>query len=314
MRTGVRSLKDAVLAFVTKPGARAFFEEHIEIDPTAWRWPVIVDITTGCNLHCPSCWNTEPRKRNYATDAVLERLVEELLPYAEDVAFGCRHEAALHPELPSLLRAMDDRRRELRLEAKLVLLSSGSLFDESLSDALAFSGVDYVLFSIDSTDPEIFARLRPPSTWPVVRERVAAFVAACEGSSVQVGAQALLLRSTLSLLESSLVELAGLGVGSFAVSQAVPLTSRIVDDVLRWSGSNRAEIDTTMEALEIRAKESRIELFVPRPAPAPIVGELFPLVGQGRLWDEAELRDSRPSVCAAPWSRLRVDHEGNVYP
>ena len=52
----------------------------------------------------------------------------------------------------------------------------------------------------------------------------------------------------------------------------------------------------------------------PEPLQAPVTDDLYPLLADNGFWDEAVAVRDRPAVCIAPWSRVRIDHEGNVYP
>ncbi len=317
MRPNLRSL---VLDLQKQPGARRFLEEHVESPPGAYLRPVILDISVGCNLDCVFCINTPKSRRAFARDEVFEAVLTQVLPHAAEIAIGCRHEAALHPSLLEWAERLRSAREALEHEPFILLLTSGTLLDPVFGPALARSDLDMVLFSIDSSDPEVYASLRAPATWDELRACLAGFHEAREGSSIKSVVQALLLEETLPHLARTVDDLADLGFQQIAVSQMVynpfPDKASIVRYDARYDAryETNPELSRVLEDVKERAAARGVDLMLPEPAPPPIPGELFPLLAEHRIWDEDRLKDRRPSICALPWAKLRVDHEGYVYP
>jgi len=306
-------LRDRLKELQTRPGARDYLARNITLDGRDSLWSVIVDVTKGCNLSCPTCWPAGPPSARCG-DALIARLKCEVLPHALDIAVGCRHEPLLHPGLPRIIRELRRQRDARGLPARLCLLTSGTLLDAKKSRELARCGLDTILFSIDSADPDCYALVRPPARWPELAARLAGFVRISRPTGLRLAAQALIMKSTLPHLASTLETLADLGIGSFHFSQLAAAPPRGRAEVLRLTARTKMGIVRALARARVAARRRGVELEVPAIAPPPVPGELFPVLAEGGVWDEDRLARSRPALCAAPWFKLRVDHGGYAFP
>jgi radical SAM protein with 4Fe4S-binding SPASM domain len=308
-------VRDRIRSLRGQPGVRALLAAHRVLPLGAVRWPVILDVTRGCNLGCLFCTNS-PRTRRAAADlALLEVLAGEVLPHAAEVALGCRHEPLLHPALASWLEGLGRARARLTDPPFLVLLTSGTLLGPGTDEILAGGGLDLVLFSVDTTDPEGLARLRPPTRWPDLRARFQRFLPLAAAAGTKVGVQGLILAETLPHLAATVATLADLGVRIFSLSQMVtdPRPGRL--HPLLHDGGRHAALVRELEAVARLGRERRLELLLPEALPPAVPGDLFPVLTDGAVWDEHRAGAAgRPAVCTAPWTKVRVDHEGYVFP
>jgi MoaA/NifB/PqqE/SkfB family radical SAM enzyme len=307
-------LRDVVRGFLAAPGGRSFFERHTTLDPTELRWRVIADVTVGCNLNCAMCFKTERSQVAWADPEVWQAMVEKVLPHAAEIAFGCRHEALLHPGFSSWLSVLDRARGKTSVGASFALVTSGTLLSRELMIQFAEGGLDYLLLSIPTTNPAAYAALRAPAKWEDLQTTLANALAGSLEERPRVAAQTLLMRATLPHLQDTLLDLATLDVGGMHVPQMVTAPESFRDQVLTYAGPLAPDLDRAMDALEWVGDEHGVEVERPRPAPDPIPGEIFPLLGDGDIWDEHLLGQNRSVVCAAPWVKLRVDHVGNAFP
>lgn len=308
------NLRSIIHDLQRRPGATRFLEEQIEIPEGRYLRPVILDISVGCNLDCVFCMNTPHSRRAFAGDEVFDAVLRHVLPYTSEIAIGCRHEAALHPRLIDWIPRLDEARERLEHRPFLVLLSSGTLLDGDLGLALARSKLDMILFSIDSSDPPTYALLRAPATWAQLRETLAGFLEELRGRPVKAGVQALLLDATLPHFPRTVADLAALGLRQISVSQMVfnPFPNKA--SIVRYKDGEDPDLRGVIADTEASAKAADVELMLPELAPEPIPGEVFPLLAEHQIWDEDLLHLRRKTVCALPWAKLRVDHEGYVYP
>jgi len=307
-------LRDRLLALRGRPGVRALLAAHRRLPLAELRWPVVLDITRGCNLACRFCANS-PRARRAAADlgllAVLER---ELLPYAAEVALGCRHEPLLHPTLGAWIEGLARARATLPERPFLVLLTSGTLLGPGTDEVLAAGGLDLVLLSIDTTVPDVLARLRPPTCWSDLRARVERFLPLAAAAGTKVGVQSLILVETLPHLAETVATLADLGLRIFSLSQWITDWRPGHIHPLLHDGGRHAALVRELDALARLARERELELLLPAELPPPVPGDLLPVLTDGGVWDEHRPADARPSVCVAPWTKVRVDHAGLVFP
>jgi len=312
--SGRQDLLELMNRLASSPGAREFLSTNLRLDPSRFAWSAIVDVTTGCNLDCPMCDSPRKALRFAAGPELWEALAQQVLPIASWVAVGTRHEPLLDPDLPEHLRSLSDARDALRERVFLCLLTSGTLLEPSRIPRLLRAGLDVILLSIDSSDPETYARLRRPATWPELVRRVGPFLASARETSVRVNAQALLMTSTLPRLVQTVCDLGALGVRRFHVSQLVWAPPRARGEVLRFEGPEGPVIRQTLAQVVAKAHGLGMEVAVPHPAAPLPDGEVVPVRGNGDVEDEDRLKHVHPAVCVAPWYKLRVDAEGWVFP
>ncbi|MBM4394641.1 MAG: radical SAM protein [Deltaproteobacteria bacterium] len=308
------SLQDELRRIQDGPGATAFLRSNVILDTARRRWPVIADVTVGCALRCRFCHRVRRDPARLASAELFERIATEVLPRASEVAFGARHEPLLHPDLPERIRGLADARDRLRTDTAICVLTSGVLLEPDLATRFATCGVDHVLFSIDSTDEATYSRLRPPATWAGLKPRLAAFMAARRDDRPTVAVQALVLRSTVPHLRSTLEELAAMGVRRFNTTVVEWETRQVADEVVSMRGPDAPWLAREFEALSATAQALGVAFRPPRTAPPAVPGEVWPILAEGTIWDEAATRRERPTVCAASWGKVRIDDRGFVFP
>ncbi len=290
---------------------RDFLRKHMIPRPEI-EWNVILDVTTGCNLGCPFCFNSPTAAQNTAPYGLLHKIKRNVMPYAVDLALGCRHAPMLHPELDTWLNELDAARRTDSDEFAIGMLTSGTLLEDATMPALIDSGLDRLQLSIDTTHPETFAKLRTPATWPELREKLRGCLQRARQSSMKVGVQALILQATVPHLVESMVTLADMGIDSFSYNQMNPLWSRL--EPAWWDEGRNTELVETVAALEEKGRELGVHVRLPSQAPPPEPGCTYPLLDDGTIWDEHRLNESRQVICAAPWAKVRIDYRGFVFP
>lgn len=309
-----QGLQEVVRRLQVQPGAREFFLSHATLDPASWSWPVIADVTLGCKLRCRFCHRVRFQPDRMASERLFERLASEVLPHASEVAFGCRHEPLLHPDLPERIRALAEARDRIGSGTRLCLLSSGMPIDAALARRLAASRLDSLLFSFESSDEAVYARLRAPATFDELRSRIQSFLSARTGDGPSVTAQSLVLRSTVPHLASTVEAVAGLGIRRLHVSVVEWAPRSLKGELVSPAGPEGPWLREHLSAAVTVAGRLGIAFRPPEDAPASIPGEVFPLTAAGTIWDESRLRESRQTVCASPWAKLRVDDRGDVFP
>jgi radical SAM protein with 4Fe4S-binding SPASM domain len=135
-----------------------------------------VEATDDCNLTCPFCLRTQRVKRGELAD--VNRIDPEVFGQIIDrgvslglasLKFGFQGESLLHPDLP----AMTARAKDSGL-AEVMINTNGTLLDHDLGQRLVEAGMDRIIFSIDSHDPQKFARLRPGADLEKIIENIKA--------------------------------------------------------------------------------------------------------------------------------------------
>jgi radical SAM protein with 4Fe4S-binding SPASM domain len=299
--------------FIFLPGAVDYLSQHLVMDTEHSLWSVIVDISKGCNLTCSMCFFSGSRVE-YADDILIEKIKTVVLPHAMDIAFGCRHEAMLHPALPRYLRELHDEKTRIAHPLFLCLLTSGTLLDQKNSLELAGSGMNTILFSIDSADRKCYESVRKPARLPDLLKKLADFMEISRAYSINKAVQSIIMKSTLPHLAFTIETLAAMGFDNFHFNQMVIAPRRTRHEVLRFTHDSADEITRSMAELQTAAKKRAVMLEVPETAPPPMENGIFPLLAEGNIWDEDHLARRRRCVCVAPWFKLRIDHKGYVFP
>jgi pyruvate-formate lyase-activating enzyme len=118
---------------------------------------VQLEITTRCNLTCAYCSHRElPEKRDLPLSQFLETLDRIDLSRVDNVDFTGLGEPVLHRDLPAMVREVLRRGRPSHVR----VVTNGTATTPKLYEPLCEAGVTSIAFSIDSLDPEKFARSR----------------------------------------------------------------------------------------------------------------------------------------------------------
>lgn len=308
------SLQALVRGFHTKPGARDFFEGSRRIDVERHLWTIRFDPVRGCNLYCLMCRDRVDGPHQVAGADVVRRVGEILLPHADDLSMGCKHEALLHPGLAGIVSTFREETARLGHRVHLTVLTSGTLLTPASTAALVRSGLNVLGLSVESANPTTYERIRRPARWQPMRRRIEALVQVARGGSVVVVGLGLIMRSTLQDLEGTVETLAALGVRDLCFRQMLSAPECGQGEVIERAGPLQETMDAAVARAQSAARRLGVRCALPEVAPQPAPDEIFPLLGEGLFWDEGSLARSRPSMCALPWHRLFVDREGFVFP
>lgn len=117
---------------------------------------VTVELTNHCNLNCTMC----PRRfmtgpRGFMAGSLFTRIIDEIAVHPGTVLVPFfRGEALLHPDFLTMISYAKPR------VGSVQLATNATLMDPVIADALVALGVDFVSFSIDSVDPDIYGSVR----------------------------------------------------------------------------------------------------------------------------------------------------------
>ena len=126
--------------------------------PTVPAFPrrVTVELTNHCNLNCSMC----PRRymsgpKGFMAVPLFTRIIDEMAAHPGTVLVPFfRGEALLHPEFLPMLAYATPR------VGSVQLATNATMMDPVIADALVNLEVDFVSFSIDSVDPDIYGSVR----------------------------------------------------------------------------------------------------------------------------------------------------------
>lgn len=120
---------------------------------------ITVELTNDCNVSCTFC-NRQKIKMNigYMEDELFYKIIDEAAEHlpVKLVPFF-RGEPLMHPHIIEFIKYAKSKGI-----GPIQMASNALLLDDEMQDKLIESGLDYVSFSLDTTDPQIYScsRLR----------------------------------------------------------------------------------------------------------------------------------------------------------
>lgn len=144
---------------------------------TLLRFPRYFEIETvnACNARCAMCTISEwAQSRGRMKEALFGRLAEEIIDHASEV----RRVSLYRDGEPMLDTRIADKIKLLKDGgvSEIMISSNGSLLTPDRAEELLKAGLDDIIFSVDSLDPEVYASIRIGLDLDTVMENVDAFI------------------------------------------------------------------------------------------------------------------------------------------
>lgn len=133
---------------------------------------VDIDISNRCNIHCISCFHSVERFRPME-DMDLDTFklaLDQAEGNASTVTIGNHGEPFLHKDVFEMLEEVKKRGFFLNL------INNGTLLDEKKSRRLLEIGVDRLVFSLDSVDPQKYPLIRKGARLEVTLKNILNFL------------------------------------------------------------------------------------------------------------------------------------------
>ena len=141
-----------------------------------WNTPthIFLEVTNRCNLSCVMCGRTHDRRYQDAafTGDISLRTVRKLESFYRPSTFVTATglgEPLLNPEMTGILRYLKEH------GACVSMTSNGTVLDEKLSAEVIETGLDRIVFSVDSPVAETFRRIRVGTTLDEVLGNIQTF-------------------------------------------------------------------------------------------------------------------------------------------
>ena len=141
-----------------------------------WNTPthIFLEVTNRCNLSCVMCGRTHDRRYKNAafTGDISLQTVRKLEPFYRSSTFVTATglgEPFLNPEMTGILRYLKKQ------GACVSMTSNGTVLDDALSAEVIDTGLDRIVFSVDSPVAETFRRIRVGTTLDQVLGNIETF-------------------------------------------------------------------------------------------------------------------------------------------
>ncbi len=116
-----------------------------------------VELTNHCNMNCIMCARRSlTRKKGYMDFKLFKKMIDEVCEYdLSNLQLNRYGESLLHPEIFDMVRYAKEKGCR-----NVGFITNGQLLDEKKAIEAIESGLDYIIFSIDSIDEERYKRIR----------------------------------------------------------------------------------------------------------------------------------------------------------
>jgi len=193
---------------------------------------VYIEPTNACNLTCSTCMrNVWDEPLGFLSKKTFERVLEGLRAFnpIPKVFFGGFGEPLFHPRIQEMAAAVK------QLGAEVELITNGILLDDKVSDWMVDLGVNRIWVSIDGASPESYADIRLGDELPLVLENLSRLMkkrAGRERAFPHLGIAFVAMKRNIADLPKIIALGKKLGVDSFSVSNVLPHTPQLRDEVL----------------------------------------------------------------------------------
>jgi MoaA/NifB/PqqE/SkfB family radical SAM enzyme len=219
-----------------EPGARLRLEREgntIRLHrPLGHLAKVYVEPTNACNLDCVTCfrnaWESPLGRMSEETFAAVMAGVAAIDPPPTVYFGGIGEPLAHHRTLTWIAQAK-------QLGARVELITNGTLLTADASQALIDAGLDLLWVSIDGATPESYADVRLGAELPNVLANLRDFRTLRKGHKTkkpEIGIAFVAMRRNIADLPAVLKIARQLGALHFSVSNVLPVTAALQDEVL----------------------------------------------------------------------------------
>lgn len=133
---------------------------------------LVLSFVYVCNSKCPNCPYNNSNIRDTYKDAlfmserIFKKIADECGEYRSYLRISGGGEPMLHPQAVDLMVYAKKR------EAKIGLITNGSVFTKKGLEELIEAGIDAIEFSVDAGDEETYRNVRPGLNWAKLNRNV----------------------------------------------------------------------------------------------------------------------------------------------
>lgn len=206
----------------SQPAERALFDQPSRL---------FVEVTSRCNLRCPMCVKHAGGAAAPEGDMSPEifAALEPAFPRLDALVLNGIGEPLLFPRLEASIRTA---KQAMPAGSWVGFQSNGHLLHADRARSLVAAGLDRIFLSVDATSPELYRAVRGGGTLGHVERALEVLAAAKReqpGSTLEVGAEFVVMRDNMRELPGIVAWLAARGVARLVVSHMLPFASGMAD-------------------------------------------------------------------------------------
>lgn len=192
-----------------------------------------VEITRKCNLACTFCWHKDLGEE-FKVDMSMEmfkQVIDESSKYKiPAVNLNGLGEPMLHPEIINMIKYCKKSGVQ-----EVMFHTNGTIMNEKIATELIKSGLDIIIFSLDSPDKKTYEDMRIKANFDAVQRNVDCFI----NMKKRLGQSKPFIRATMVLTEKTATQ-----VKDFKNRWTGKVDSITVQDLLFGANSNVGEGDS----------------------------------------------------------------------
>ena len=301
----VAARREQLRHLMRSPSGARLQEEKVDL-PEIVPWaPVFanIEITTFCNFGCRHCARTVLCSTEKMMSKELFEQLLDRLPSAYRVTLVGLGEPLMHPQLNELITLAKNRGH------RVGMVTNAQFLNSQYSAEILDAGLDSIVFSLDTVDPELLSQLRAGSDLSVIEENIRDFCVQAEGQSRPVSKAVFSAVSAASFagLEKLINQVSSFGVHVLMLSD--------LNFIYNQEESLSSYIDGGQE------KQLRRVISQGFSQGLPVLGvRALEDFGLAKNYQDALLlpvqqlyqRSERHRYCFSPWQTLSLNVDGEV--
>lgn len=280
-----------------------------------------IEITRKCNLACTFCWHRDLEddlKINMDLNMFKDVIDESSRCGLPAVNLNGLGEPMLHPDLFEMIRYCKDAGIQ-----EVMFHTNGTIMTERHARELIHSGLDLIIFSLDSPDKTTYEGMRINASFDAVQKNVELFLKV----KAELGSVKPFVRTTMVLTEETYTQVPAFAskwsgkVDSITVQDLLFASNSDVgsDDPKKFKGKEKSRISICKEDVMRYIKEEDVKYVCPylfqslkihpsgaisacSPQEAPSVGELHE--GIQSVWSNSKMSSIRSKHLAGNWQEV----------
>lgn len=222
---------------------------------------VYIEPTSRCNLACRTCIrNAWGETMGSMSPETFQRILDDLVARKPKPAvfFGGFGEPLMHPEIAEMVRKAG------QVASRVELITNGLLLTANLAAQLARAGLNTLWVSLDGASPESYADVRLSESLQSILQNITTYreqYRQARGNEAEIGIAFVAMRRNIDELPNLLNLSTRLGVSRYIVTNVLPYTSEMCEEVLYHRSIDRINWQATAWHPQINLPEIDLNLI-----------------------------------------------------
>ena len=133
---------------------------------------IYIESTNACVLKCKMCMRskTKIRKLGFMDFDLYKKIIDDIAPEVHSIGLHNQGEPLLHPKIVDMIRYAKQKGLKVGFNTNAVLL------DEVKSKEILKTDLDWIYFSFDGSNKEVYEEIRRGANYEKVKEKILRFI------------------------------------------------------------------------------------------------------------------------------------------